>query len=158
MEKNNNWLRNGNTSSYAMLDGSIISLDSEATRVFRDMIKENYVAENHKRKISYNEKRGIWRTFVGNPRKEVTRKTKEALIDYLYKYYMQDSVADSTVMEVFNRRQEYRRNSLNRSAGTIDRDRQAFTRVFDEEFCSYKIKRRNCKTIRRQCISNRKYI
>ncbi len=58
----------------------------------------------------------------------------------LYKYNLQDSLADSTVMEVFNRRQEYRRNSLNRSAGTIDRDRQAFTRVFDEEFCSCKIK------------------
>ena len=140
MKKNNDWLESGNTSSYTMLDGSIIPLDSEATRVFRDMIKEKYVADNHKRKISYVEQRGIWRTFVGNPRKEVTRKTKEALIDYLYNYYLQGSIANSTVMEVFNRRQEYRRNSLNRSAGTIDRDRQAFTRVFDEEFCSCKIK------------------
>ena len=45
MEKNNNWLKNGNTSSFAMLDGSIISLDSEETRLFREMIKEKYVAE-----------------------------------------------------------------------------------------------------------------
>ena len=136
----NEWLKHGNASSYAMIDGSIISLDSDETRKFREMVKEKYVATNHKRKISYVESRGIWRTFVGNPRKEVTRKTKEALIDCLYDYYVKDSLSDSTVMEVFNRRQEYRRNSLNRSSGTIDRDRQAFVRVFDEEFCSFKIK------------------
>ena len=136
----NEWLKHGNASSYAMIDGSIISLDSDETRKFREMVKEKYVATNHKRKISYVESRGIWRTFVGNPRKEVTRKTKEALIDCLYDYYVKDSLSDSTVMEVFNRRQEYRRNSLNRSSGTIDRDRQAFVRVFDEEFCSFKIR------------------
>ena len=72
----NEWLKHGNASSYAMIDGSIISLDSDETRKFREMVKENYVATNHKRKISYVESRGIWRTFVGNPRKEVTRKTK----------------------------------------------------------------------------------
>ena len=133
-------LNSGATSSYVMLDGDIISLDSNEARIFREMVKERFVATNHKRKITYMESRDLWRTFVGNPRREVTRKTKEALISYLYDYYSKDSLSDSTVMDVFNRSQEYRRDSLNRSANTIVRDRQALIRVFDEDFCSNKIK------------------
>ncbi len=133
-------LNRRNTSSYAYMNGDIIPLDSEEARIITEMRKQKNIAANHHRKISYIESKGLWRTFVGNPRKEVTRKTKEALIEYLDNYYKPDTLSDSTVMDVFSRRQEYRKNNLNIAVNTLDRDRQAFTRLFDEEFCNTQIK------------------
>jgi integrase len=73
---------------------------------------------------------------------EVQKKVEEAkvtLYEWLYNHYYGTESKDKTVWEVFELRQEYRLKNLNRSAGTIDRDRQAFTRVFDTEFCAKKI-------------------
>ncbi len=81
----------------------------------------------------------IWRTYVGSPRKEVTRRNRDDLIDYLYHYYKGQEISSSTIQEVFERSQQYRLNTLNRSENTIERDRQVFERFYDKDFRSREI-------------------
>ena len=64
---------------------------AEIERIMRNKQKERFVLQRHKRAITHLEKRGRWKTRVGNPRRDVERTTYEALIDYLYDYYRSDT-------------------------------------------------------------------
>ena len=103
------------------------------------MTKEQYVATKHTRAISFLNKRNLWRTFIGMPRKEVTRKSREELIDYLFQYYKAKEKRPTSIGDLFESCQYYRLNILNRSENTIERDRQAFCRLFADDFLSKKI-------------------
>ncbi len=131
---------NGDTSIYLISGNDTIVLSSEEALIVERMVKEKYVEQHHTRKISFLENKGLWRTHIGNPRKEVTKKSREALIDYLYDYYQQTDNSNLSILNVFDRLQEYRRNSLNRAPNTIDRDRQAFRRLFERSFLMKKIR------------------
>lgn len=103
--------------------------------------KEQYVVADYKTPKGTEQKAVKVEETEGLEETEAQKKVEEAkvkLYEWLYNHYYGES-KDKTVWEVFELRQEYRLKSLNRSAGTIDRDRQAFTRVFDEKFCSNKI-------------------
>ena len=117
------------------LNDTIFLSDEENASIAR-MIKEKYVLSKHTRKIFFSEESGKWRTYVGNPRKEVKRKNREDLIEYLYKYYKAQEISCSTIGEVFGRSQKYRKTILNRSENTIERDRQVVERFFTKEFLS----------------------
>ena len=116
------------------LGNDIIYLDGEETSKIERMIKEKYVEAHHSRDISFLENKNYWRTYTGTPRKEVTRRNREDLIDYLYKYYKARENETSSLQEVFNRSQGYRLNILNRSENTVERDRQVFERFYDKNF------------------------
>ncbi len=116
------------------IGNDIIYLDDGEVSKVEKMIKEKYVETHHTREISFLENKNYWRTYVGNPRKEVTRRNKNDLIDYLYTYYKKQDSASLTIAEVFEHSQEYRRNNLNRSENTLERDRQVFERFFELEF------------------------
>ena len=116
------------------MGNDIIYLDGEETSKIERMIKSKYVEAHHSRDISFLENKNYWRTYIGTPRKEVTRRNKDDLIDYLYKYYKAQENAASSLQEVFNRSQKYRLNILNRSENTVERDRQVFERFYDETF------------------------
>ncbi|MBO6147354.1 MAG: tyrosine-type recombinase/integrase [Lachnospiraceae bacterium] len=116
------------------MGNDIIYLDGEETSKIERMIKEKYVEAHHSRDISFLENKNYWRTYTGTPRKEVTRRNREDLIDYLYKYYKARENETSSLQEVFNRSQGYRLNILNRSENTVERDRQVFERFYDKNF------------------------
>ncbi len=105
------------------------------------MIQTKYVETHHFRKISYLEKKGLWKTYVGSPRKELTRKTRDALIAALYDYYKSNETDTKsiTLQEVFEQCEDYRLKVQNRSKQTILRDRQVFYRFFDKTFYLTKI-------------------
>ena len=113
-----------------------IYLSDEEYAKIESMVKEKYVETHHSRKIFFINSRNQWRTYVGNPRKEVKHTSRKELIDFLYNYYKAKEDAASTIEEVFLRNQEYRKNTLNRSDNTIERDRQVFYRFFTEDFLS----------------------
>ncbi len=127
-------------SLFPLLDPSdkLYLSDEESAKIER-MLKESYVKAHHTRKISFLETRNQWRTYVGNPRKEVKRTEKSDLIDYLYKYYKSREITSSSINDVFERSQDYRQRVLNRSANTIERDRQAFYSFFTPKFLSKSI-------------------
>lgn len=116
------------------IGNDIIYLDDGEVSKVEKMIKEKYVETHHAREISFLENKNYWRTYVDNPRKEVTRRNRNDLIDYLYTYYKKQESASLTIAEVFEHLQEYRRNNQNRSENTLERDRQAFERFFEPEF------------------------
>ena len=117
-----------------VIGNDIIYLDGEEASKIQQMIKEKYVEAHHGREISFLENKNYWRTYVGTPRKEVTRRKKEDLINYLYNYYKGQELSSSTIQEVFERSQNYRLRIMNRSENTIERDRQAFERFFSKRF------------------------
>ena len=131
-----NFIMNGYDPLQSTVFRDMMYLDGKDVLVVQQMIKENYVTTHHRRKISYLDNKGLWRTFVGSPRKEVTRKTKEQLIEYLYRYYKAQELSTSTLRDVFERCEDYRRNVLNRSDNTIQRDYQVMERFFTETFMS----------------------
>jgi len=116
------------------IGNDIIYLDDGEVSKVEKMIKEKYVETHHAREIPFLENKNYWRTYIGSPRKEVTRRNKNDLIDYLYTYYKKQESASLTIAEVFEHLQEYRQNSLNRSENTIERDRQVFERFFEPKF------------------------
>ncbi len=121
------------------MENDILYLDdAEASKIQR-MLKEKYVEAHHEREISFLKKKKYWRTYVGSPRKEVTRRKKEDLIDYLYSFYKGQELSSSTIQEVFDLSQQYRLTIMNRSENTIERDRQVFVRFFSKSFRSKKI-------------------
>ena len=131
------------SNGFALLQSSVNSdmmlLGSEEALVIERMVREKYVEFHHKRAISYLGTKGLWRTFVGTPRKEVTRKTREDLIEYLYQFYKAKELSSSTIRDVFERSEQYRRDVLNRSENTIQRDYQVLERFYTDEFLSQSV-------------------
>ena len=107
-------------------------LDDGEIAKMQNMIKLRYVEENHDREIFYLSSKDTWRTYVGNPRKEVRRKKWDDMIDYLYRYYK--GIKTTTFREVFDLSQTYRKDCLNRSINTINKDHQVYDRFITDEF------------------------
>lgn len=137
--KDNRIKKNEISSFLPDIRNDIIYLDGEEISKLDSMVKERYVSAHHTREISFLEHKNYWRTYVGSPRKEVTRRERDDLINFLYNYYKGQELSSSTIQDVFERSQEYRLNTLNRSENTIERDRQAFERFYDQDFRSREI-------------------
>ena len=93
-----------------------------------------YVLQHHKSAIFPVKGKGKgWKTYVGTgkDRKQVERKEKQDLYQYLYDYYHH---ADISVQQVFDKYIEYRINIKDRSPKTIEADTCNFTRFADEKF------------------------
>lgn len=116
------------------LKDDILLLDGEEALKIEKLLKEKYVSLHHNRAISYRDSKALWRTFVGDPRKEVTRKEKDELIDFLFQYYKTQETPSMTIEDVFEQAEEYRLHTLNRSQNTIERDKQVIRRFFTDEF------------------------
>ncbi len=127
---------NISTDSFFLSDyrSDILLLGSAERLEMERMIKETYVKAHHKAEIFKLETRNCWKTYIGTPRKGVTRKNRSDLIDYLYCYYKESETASYTVLQVFERSEEYRRTVQNRAIGTLNRDRQVFYRFFEKTF------------------------
>lgn len=110
--------------------------DNEAATTLIMQAKEKFVLEHHHRAITYLENKGAWKTYLGKPRKEVKRKNKADLIDYLYTYYKCEEHMGSTIREVYDRCEDYRLHVLNRAEGTVIRDKQVLRRFFTDNFLS----------------------
>ncbi len=128
--------QNGIPSFTVDIGNDILYLDGGEVSEVMSMIKKRFVEAHHAREISFLENKNVWRTYIGSPRKEVTRRNKDDLIDYLYKYYKSQDISSSTIQDVFDRSQDYRLNILNRSENTIERDRQVFERFYEPDFRS----------------------
>lgn len=108
--------------------GNIIGMDAADSAEIEQIMqksKELYVKQHHKRAITYIEKRGRWKTRIGNPRKDIERTSRDALIDLLYKYYndLEGESADlSTAFEWYIERKSLR----GRLQSTLDRNRAVF--------------------------------
>ncbi len=124
-----------------VMGNAIIEIDSVEALEMKAMVRENYVLELHDKKIFYDEKRKYYRTYVGSGknRESICRREKSALMEYLFDYYSRNSLVNSTVDEVFERRQLYRLNVQNRAEGTIERDRQSLNHIFGDDFRSIKM-------------------
>lgn len=81
-------------------------------------------------------KAGRHKTYVGSPRKEVSRRTEKELYEYLYDYYKQ---TEQTFESVFFEKLDYKQNKLNRKPMTIDLERRLFNKHIPSEFGSTKI-------------------
>ena len=114
----------------------ILSLDDGLANEIMAKVKENYVEKHHPYAISYLENKGYWKTYIGSPRKGVTRRTKEDLISYLYSYYKNE---ENTVEEVFEQTKIYRRDVLNRSQDTIFKDQGVYNRFVPASLSNMKI-------------------
>ena len=113
----------------------IMSLSNEEIQQIQQMTKQKYVEKHHKRKISYHESKNLWRTWVGPDRKEITKRKKQDLIDYLYDYYRKIEKGDNlTIKEVARQLRDYKQNNLNRSLDTIRKDKSVFDRFSTDEF------------------------
>lgn len=134
-----NLIKDRDSFYHSRLKDEIIYLGDEEYSELQNMVKKQYVEAHHSREIFFLENKSLWRTYVGDPRKEVSRKKKDDLIDFLYKYYKDQELSASTILDVFNRSESYRLNTLNRSRNTIERDRQVFERFFEEGFLDRRI-------------------
>ena len=128
--------QNGLSSFLSDIGNDILYLDGGEVSEVMHMVKNRFVEAHHTREISFLKNKNVWRTYIGSPRKEVTRRNKDDLIDYLYKYYKSQDISSSTIQDVFDRSQDYRLNIQNRSENTIERDRQVFERFYESDFRS----------------------
>lgn len=104
--------------------------------------RKQYVLGIHDRtitQISSGKKAGKWKTYVGNPRKEVLRSTESELFDYLFNYYQAQQHKDMTYKEVFEEFMEYKVNQLNRSKTSIVKYRNVFNRFVYPNIANAKI-------------------
>lgn len=121
----------------------IMELDNEVIKDIKAMTKKKYVEKYHQRKISFIQSRNIWRTYVGEPRKEVTRKEEKDLIEFLFNYYKEKEDIDYTFKGIFNKMQEYRKNVENIDINTITRDDYFYRKFFTDEFGEITIEKIN---------------
>lgn len=104
--------------------------------------KQLYVRDFHKPAITHiqsGKKAGKWKTYVGNPRKEVVRSTEQEIYDYLFDYYQEQNHYDPTYKDVFNEFVDYKVNQLNRSDRTESAYRVIFNRFTSEKIAGCKI-------------------
>ncbi len=93
--------------------------------------KQKFVEERHTKaitQIACGSKAGKWKTYVGEPRREVVRPTKKELLEFLYDYYVEQDNLDPTYAEVFEELMDYKLNMLNRELKTIKTDRGVYRR------------------------------
>ena len=111
--------------------------DDEMKRSLIASAKETYVLSVHSRSITQmsdagGKRAGYWKTRIydGDKRKEVVKKDRESLIDWLYEYYTsKDKRQDTqvyTLQSVFNGMVAYKKDVLNRSPQTINEDVRRF--------------------------------
>ena len=89
-----------------------------------DMTKEQ-ILKNHTRKISYDDKKMHWRTYLDN-KKLLTCKTKEGLEDKLVAYYLENAAGLYTIDMVFERACAFSLEHDFHAPSTIDRYRADF--------------------------------
>lgn len=83
------------------------------------------ILKNHTRKISYDEKKMHWRTYLDN-NTPITCKTKEGLEDKLVKYYLENCAGLYTIDAVFERAAAFSLKNDFHAPSTIDRYRADF--------------------------------
>ncbi len=126
-------------------DGVLLKCNQDSVEILSEMLEEakkrKFVKEHHTRsivQISSGKKTGRWKTYLGNPRKEVLRNTEKELIEYLYNYYMERDCPEPTYADIFEDLMDYKLNMLNRELKTIKTDRGIFNR-FESKFAKHKI-------------------
>lgn len=104
----------------------LLSNSSDSIELLSTMLKNakkrQFVQEHHTKaitQISSGKKSGKWKTYVGDPRKEVLRNTEKELIDYLFDYYKNQNRHEPTYADVFEELMDYKLNVLNRDEVTI---------------------------------------
>lgn len=115
----------------------IMELDNEVIKDIEAMTKKKYVEKHHQRKISFIQSRNIWRTYIGEPRKEVTRKEEYELICFLYDYYKEQETAelpDTSFHKIFEEMQSFRENIEKLDSNTIKRDNFFYKKFITDEF------------------------
>ena len=119
-------------------------------------VMKDYVLERHKQTITHIEngkKKGFYKTYVGNPRREVCRKTYNALIEELFKLYSGVGVI-STIEGAIEWELEHRRIDLGSQEDTIDTLRYCVRRVLSEEMLKTNVadvtERMVCKRLRKR--------
>ena len=88
------------------------------------MIRET-ILKNHTRKISYDDKKMHWRTYLDN-NKPITCKTKEGLEDKLVTYYLENCAGLYSIDAVFERAAAFSLKNDFHAPSTIDRYRSDF--------------------------------
>ena len=110
--------------------------------IFKDMLfttKKTYVDEIHKASITHIEngkKAGKWKTYIGNPRKELLRSTEKELYEALYTYYSEQEKASYTFRYAKEAWLDYKLTNQNRSPQTIQDYRYVIDRFIPESFQS----------------------
>ena len=97
-------------------------------------LKKDYVMKYHQSAftcIAKGKKEGWWKTYVFTEegRKEVLRKTEDALVETLYDFYQNGSQSKKTLTQVFDLLEKYKSDNLNRSKQTVYVDRQRFAQI-----------------------------
>ena len=103
--------------------------------ILSDMLKnakkQKFVEDHHTKaitQIASGSKAGKWKTYVGEPRKEVVRQTRQELLDFLYDYYVTLDKMSPSYAQVFEELMDYKLNMLNRELKTVKTDRGIFKR------------------------------
>ncbi len=110
--------------------------------IFKDMLfttKKTYVDEIHKASITHIEKgkkAGKWKTYIGNPRKELLRSTEKELYEALYTYYSEQEKSSYTFSYAKEAWLDYKLTNQNRSQQTIQDYRYVIDRFIPESFQS----------------------
>lgn len=89
-----------------------------------DMTREQ-ILKNHTRKISYDDKKMLWRTYLEN-NKPLTCKTREGLEEKLVTYYLENCAGLYTIDAVFERAAAFSLKNDFHAPSTIDRYRADF--------------------------------
>ncbi|MBO5341962.1 MAG: site-specific integrase [Lachnospiraceae bacterium] len=89
-----------------------------------DMTREQ-ILKNHTRKISYDDKKMLWRTYLDN-NKPLTCKTREGLEEKLVIYYLENCAGLYTIDAVFERAAAFSLKNDFHAPSTIDRYRADF--------------------------------
>ena len=95
------------------------------------MGKIEFINKSHTNKISYNEKRGLYYTRVGQSKK-ISAKTEEDLINKLYLYY--GGIEDFSFRAIFEKALEQHQQDADNSKNTLARTKKDYKRFISDEF------------------------
>lgn len=124
----------------------IFNCGTENAEILNTMLataKKEYVQKHHTYAITHIEKgskAGKWKTYVGNPRKEIVRNTEKALYDTLYNYYNEHEKNHYTFRDAAEAWLTHKRENQNRSSKTIIDYRNVLKRFLPESFWTKKLK------------------
>lgn len=120
----------------------LLNSDAESADIIKVMLlqaKKDYVSKVHPyaiTRIGKGAKAGRFKTYVGQPRREVSRQTEKDLYEYLYDLYKAEGKRRQTFQSVFEERLNYLQMKLNRSGKTISDYRSIYNRFIPDDFGS----------------------
>lgn len=118
----------------------LLQSDAENATVISTMmaiVKKDYVKKTHPyaiTTIAKGKKAGKFKTYVGNPRKEVIRNTETELIEFLYNYYFVLNEKLNTFGSVLDAMLSELINDNNRSLHTVASYKSDLKIIFTEAF------------------------